>query len=226
MQRTLHHLRRLIFSFAARRHARHAPAARPALEVLEGRDMPATLGLVSMIGPSVPHLTQQNLQVAPVVRPAINFPSPAMLAGTVVHLGEPGTPSNAFGVLTIIDTTLQADGSYTFHGAYQTSLWDMQDSHGQPVVVAVTGTLFAPQYTTVFNATCTIFFDAVASQVSWSHNGTVQQVDEHVHFSGTVTMSPGHATVLGQLYDCPEDPVTHMAIVPTCGSPPTAGTFM
>jgi hypothetical protein len=201
---------------------RPAVAARPTLEALEGRDVPSTFTSVPLTTAPPPNLSLQPVQLA---TPSFNLPSPAMLAGKVVHLGESGNPSNQYGVLSIRTTTLQPDGSYTFRGVYESSVWDVRDNSLQHASVDVTGVLGVPRYTSLWNGTFSIFFDSTTS-VLWSHNGVALTVDEHVHFTGTVTMSGNQASVAGQLYDCLEDPVTHMPLDQFCGSPPTSGTFM
>jgi hypothetical protein len=232
MHRFLNNLRRLASpAGTARRGSRRVPSARPGLEALEARDVPTTLGLTAATFFGVPTWKLNAFQLAaPVQSPALSLPSPAMLAGKVVALGQAGNPSNTYGTLTILSTSLQADGSYTFQGVYLTSSWSVNSTNLgpngqlQPALLSVSGTLGAPQYTTLFNATFSIYFNTVES-VLWSHDGSLRMVDEHVNFNATVTMNGSQATVLGQLYDCLEDPVTHMAIDPFCGSPSTSGTF-
>src|SRR5262245_53991228 len=111
------------------------PAARPTLELLEGRDVPSPLGATSLPMLTVPHGNLHPIQV--LTTPSI--PNPATLAGKIVRLGEPGNPSNQYGILGIQNTTLQADGSYTFQGVYMTSVWDVKDANNQPAIVNVTG---------------------------------------------------------------------------------------
>jgi hypothetical protein len=202
----------------------------PSIESLEDRQLLSQMlsGLSGALFPSVPAWrTDTGLHLAqPVAPPALVQPSPAMLANKVVHLTQAGNLLNAYGTLTILSTALQADGSYTFQGIYTTAQSDIKDSHGtNPPIVVVTGTLGVPQYTTIFHATCTIYFNARTPAV-WLHDNTAQLVDEHVNFNATVTMNTNQATVYGQLYDCPEDPMTHMPLDQMCGSPPTSGTFV
>ncbi len=213
MRRLLHTLARL--GSPARRARRAAPGARPGLEVLERREVPTGLS-VSPFVVKYPNLAVANLSSVS----TITQPGPSMLAGKSVTLAQPGTPSNAYGVLKITSVSPQSDGSYTFTGTYQTSLYSVKDMMvmGQPAVITVSGTLGAPQYSHFYAATCSIYIDTSAA-VWW--NG--QMVYEHIHYTGTVSLTTSQLSVSGNLYDCLEDGSGDQ-IIP-CSTPAASGTF-
>src|SRR5438874_2532863 len=133
MRHFLYTLRRLASSGGTtRRGSRMVPTARLGLEVLEGRDLPSTLGISYVVPPKY-----QDLQpVYHYVLPTLSLPSPTMLAGKSVSLGQLGMASNVYGALQIASMALQTDGSYNFQGLYQTALYHATDSQGHPAVVS------------------------------------------------------------------------------------------
>jgi hypothetical protein len=211
MRRFLRCLCRLDSSAAATH--RGPRTTRPGLEVLEGRDVPSTLSNPNT-GPAYALSLQLANNISAVS--AISQPCPTMLIGKSVTLAQTGTPSNTFGVLQILGMTLQADGSYFFGGTFQTSSYSIE-----PTRISITGTLGAPQYTNVWTASCSVFIDT-SFAVTWNN----QTVWEHVHYAGTVTLTPGQATTSGNLYDCLEDGNGHPIFPGTCRSPAASGTFV
>jgi hypothetical protein len=228
MRRFLHSLRRI--GSPGRRARRAAPAARPGLEVLEGRDMPSGFGVITDIGDARhPFLgdstTSLNAASQP---PAIIFADPYLLVGRSVTLGNPADPSHPFGVLTITSVTWQPDGSYSFTGEYVTQLYDIKTPFTtQTAVAAVTGTFGPPQYSAYFTrSTCTVQFDGTAFGLTHAFGGAMS-VQEKVHFSGgtvSLAVSQAQASISGQLFDCLED-MNGQPIL-GCSTVTASGTFM
>jgi hypothetical protein len=229
MRRFLHTLARL--GSPARRVSRAAPAARPGLEILEARDVPTVhtsntdildarqQALLDAVQSSTLNVRQQP--------PAIIFADPYLLVGRSVTLGQPGNPSNQYGVLTVTSVTWQADGSYSFTGEYVTKVNDITIPFTNDKAFAVVkGTFGPPQYSAYFtSSTCTVQFDGTAYGLTHALGGAMS-VQDKVHFSGTVSLSvyQAQASLSGQLLDCLED----MDGQPLfgCRTVPASGTFM
>jgi hypothetical protein len=209
---------------AARRARRTAPNARPGLEALERREVPAVLGINGIN--YTPRWNPADLtQVVFAPPPAITLPSAQLLNQKAINLALQGSASTVFGSMHVDSLMLQADGSYAITCTYSTWSYTVIDNMMHPVSVTLTGTAGAAQYAGAGVWTCSLTLEGVSSGQA-NILGVPQMVNEHVHFSGTVTLTGAHPTVTGQLYDCLENPVTHDRIDPYCHSVQVTGSFI